>query len=305
MQLLGRIIDGAITDEVKITTLLRQCLVLADQLENESLRTWAESELNGYSDHTSMPEYRETGITAKGVFLGPMGAQINSQPLASHILKEDHRWWANKAYLKEPIASYERLAKDVGAEGYATMEWPADLTTFYQTKFVKGYVLNRAWQEIPLGAITSIVDTVRTRILQFALQIQREVGAPSSNDVPQPENVDQAVQTIIYGGTNIINSSVGDHAQFGGQKIVVEGDFQTLDGRLREIGLSQDDVTTLHKAIADDQADGAKKGFGARVGAWLQSAGSLVGKEGAKAASGVAGKAVTTAVLTYFGIGGA
>jgi hypothetical protein len=176
MQLLAKIIEGAIDDDVKLVTLLRKCLILADNLNNESLKAWATAELNGYPDHNIIPEYRITQVTAKGLFLGPMGAQINDQPLPAGILKEAHRWWATTAYLSEPVSSYERLAGDPDKNGCATINWPADLTAAYQAKFFSGYSLNRAWQEIPMGAVAGIVDTVRTRILQFALEIQREVG---------------------------------------------------------------------------------------------------------------------------------
>lgn len=304
MQLLARIIDGAITDDVKLVTLLRQCLILANDLDNESLKIWATDELNGYPDHNNMPEYRVTSITAKGLFLGPLGASISDQPLAPSILKENHQWWATTAYLKEPVSSYERLAADPDKNGCATMNWPADLTAAYQGKFIHGYALNRAWQEIPMGAIAGVVDTVRTRILQFALEIQREIGAAKGDEAPASAKVEQAVQTIIYGGTNIFHSTVGENAQFGGQRVVVEGDFQSLAEHLGQTGVAPEQVDELKKAIESDAADGAGKGFGGRVAGWLQGAGSLVGKEGGKAISSTAGKAVTTAVLSYFGISG-
>lgn len=302
MQLLARIIDGAITDDVKLVTLLRQCLILANDLDNESLKTWATAELNGYPDYKAMPEYRSTQITAKGLFLGPFGAQIPNQPLAPSVLKEAHQFWATTAHLMEPVSSYERLASDPDKDGCATMNWPADLTAAYQTKFIHGYALNRAWQEIPMGAVVGVVDTVRTRILQFALEIQREIGSTKGEEPPASAKVDQAVQTIIYGGTNIFHSTVGENAQFGGQRLVVEGDFPSLAEHLRQTGVAPEQVDELKKAIESDAADGAGKGFGARVAGWLQGAGSLVGKEGGKAISSTAGKAVTTAVLSYFGM---
>ena len=152
--------------------------------------------------------------------------------------------------------------------------------------------------------MAGIVDTVRTRILQFALEIQSETGNANSEAVPEPAKVEQAVQTIIYGGTNIIHSAVGDHAQFSGKRLVVEGDFQALAEYLRRAGVAKEQVNELKQAIADDEANGADKGFGSRVAGWLQNAGMTVGKEGVKAASGAAGKAVATAVLSYFGIAG-
>ena len=279
MKLLGKIVDGSTTDEVKLVTLLRQCLILADELGNDSLKVWATAELNGYPDYENMPEYRVTRITAKGIFLGPFGAQINGQPLASGVLEEPHRWWATTAYLTEPVSSYERLVDDPEKDGYATMNWPADMTAHYQNKFIQGYALNRAWQEIPMGAIASVVDTVRTRILQFALEIRREIGTGESIDrPPEAEKVEKAVQTIIYGGTNIIQSTVGNNAQFVGQQMVVEGDFYSLSERLRQSGVDNEDIASLESAITEDKKEGAERGFGSRVAGWLQKTGGLAGR---------------------------
>lgn len=302
MRMLARIIEGATTDDVKLTTLLRQCLVLADILGNDSLKLWATSELNGYPDHEAMPSYRTTPITAKGFLLGPMGSQVKNQPLPALVLQAQHEWWATTAFLNEPVSAYERLANDPEKDGCATVNWPADLTAMYQTKFFEGYVLNRAWQEIPLGAIAGVVDTVRTRILQFALEIQRETGNSETETVPETVLVEHAVQTIIYAENNIMYSKIGDHAQFGGQRLVIEGDFNSLSNRLSEIGVDPEQVDELRTAIEEDASDGAEKGFGTRVNRWLLKATKFVAKEGAKSASEIAGKAITTAVLSYFGL---
>src|ERR1019366_9040908 len=43
-------------------------------------------------------------------------------------------------------------------------------------EFIKGYALNRAWQEIPSSAFVALRDTVRNRILKLALEIRDELG---------------------------------------------------------------------------------------------------------------------------------
>lgn len=42
--------------------------------------------------------------------------------------------------------------------GVALINWPADMVAYYQSKFFEGYALNRAWQEIPLGALVGVVE---------------------------------------------------------------------------------------------------------------------------------------------------
>ena len=66
MKLLDEIVELTAGDDVRLVTLLRKCLIVAARLKNESLRQWVTAELNGYADHLTMPDYRVTGITAKG-----------------------------------------------------------------------------------------------------------------------------------------------------------------------------------------------------------------------------------------------
>ena len=132
MKLLEEIISLASSEAGSIATLLRKCLVLAHTLKNDRLKTWAENELNGYdNEKDEVPEYRKTGASAKGLFLGPWGSQIGNQPIPPGMLHEEHRHWAEFTILCQPIASYENVAD----AARLIIEWPANLTALYQGGF--------------------------------------------------------------------------------------------------------------------------------------------------------------------------
>jgi hypothetical protein len=193
------IIRLAVDSDNSVADVLRKCLVLAYELDNDALKIWAENELNGYHTRDEVPEYRRINITAKGLFLGPMAHSIPNQPLASHVLNDEHRHWAERSNLGQPLASYELLLKGGDHDGHLKIEWPANLTTLYQTKFMDRYVLNRAWQEIPLSAAIGVVDIVRNKALKFALEIQKALG-PVKGDVSSlpKEKVNQIVSNYIF-----------------------------------------------------------------------------------------------------------
>lgn len=173
-ELFSEIFDGSVDGEIGIAVLLRKCRLLSDILENENLKDWVLKELNGYEGWKDLPIYRVIPAGAKGLFLGSFQAQINDQPLASMVLKEEHRHFAERAFLREPANAYENLRDDAGA-GYK-IEWPANLVLMYQSKFFEGYALNRAWQDIPVHALRTIPETVKNRILEFALSVRKEFG---------------------------------------------------------------------------------------------------------------------------------
>jgi len=65
--LLDKIIELATDIQQPLSVLLRQCILLCYELKNESLKTWANQELNGYPDAHKVPEYRVMNAGATGV----------------------------------------------------------------------------------------------------------------------------------------------------------------------------------------------------------------------------------------------
>jgi len=302
VDIVAEIVNGAVDDSVKLATLLRKFLIVSDGLANESLKEWVLHELNGYGAIAQLPPYRTMTITAKGNFLSNF-SEMNGLPIPSATLEAEHRWWAETAYLLNAIASYDALIERDNPRGCVVAEWPANMTAYYSDRIREDWHLNRAWQEIPISAIRGMLDNVRTRILQFALELKREIGDSelSANATP-PEKVNSAVQTIIYGGTNIFSPSIVGGVQVIGQQVVVQGDFYSLSAALETIGVGKPHVSELEAAITKDKADGAEQGYGTRVKSWLAKAGTYVLKEGGAGAVDIAKAAITTAIKSYFGL---
>jgi len=299
--IVGEIVDGALDDSVRLPTLLRKLLVVGERLQNNELKVWVIHELNGYDAEDQLPPYRQMNITAKGMFVSIVG-QMNDQPLQSSVMKKEHQWWAKSASLMGTIASLETLVAG-DPNGRVIREWPADLVAYYSKKFSTDWYLNRAWQEIPTNAIGGLLDTVRTRILQFALELQKELGDAEPSSLAAPaEAVNNAVQTIIYGGNNIISPTIAGNVQVIGEQTVVQGDFYSLSSALSAIGVDQTHVAELESAINADKAEGADKGYGEKVKGWLAKAGTYVATEGGKAAVELAKTAATKFVMTYLGM---
>ena len=300
MQLLDEIIELASREQGSVATLLRKCLILAHTLKNDRLKHWAESELNGY-DGDDVPEYRHTQAPARGFFVGGWGAQINDQPIPPAALQERHRKFAESIELREPIASYENTE----AKSNYKYDWPANLTVIYQTTFFQGqYALNRAWQEIPGSVLVGLIDTVKTRVLLFALELKDDLESVNENvnELPR-EKVDQQVVTYIFGGTNVIGSR--DFAQIGNIEIK-EGDWGSLADALSKVGINDSGIAEL-KAALDHDADGTsqtQRTLGRRTAAWLKDLGKKTGQLALGVVIQVVKKEATKWVLGYLGVKG-
>lgn len=304
MSLAHDIIAACADDSTKLATILRKCLVLAAQLKSEDLKAWAAKELEGYERDDEVPRYRVLGITAKGLLLGGFGAQINDQPLPSVVLKEEHRHWATTAESRQGVASLEALvAKD--PTGSARVNWPADMVVYYQEKFFEGYALNRAWQEIPIPAIVEILDTVRTRVLKFMLELQDELG--DIDAVLRSQKVDDVApvvqnifQTTVYGGTAFVASEAND-VDARTQTVILKGDFKALADALRERGLEEEDIGHLESALAVDEDSGPLRQK-RHVMKWIMRAARKVASATSGVAIDVAKAWLTSVVSSYLGI---
>ena len=304
MKLVDEIIDLAVDHKEPLADVLRKCVVLAYRLKNENLKTWVQKELDGYKGDDELPDYREISAGAKGLLLGPAGGAIQNQPIPPSILKKELRHFATSVKLTQPVASYEVSTNDK-EHHKVIIEWPADLTLMYQSKIIHGYSLNRAWQEIPQSALIGLIETVRNRVLKFALEIKDELGLVSENiDALQPAKVDQMVINNIYGGHNIISATARDITQFGNIEIH-KGDFLALESALKKVGLDQVEISKLKEALDSDDAEQGlqpSSTFGHRVSDWFKEVAGKLASGGLNIGGAAAKAEITKWVFQYLGL---
>lgn len=192
---------------------------------------------------------------------------------------------------------------DVGAR--LIIEWPANLIVLYQEDFFQGsYALNRAWQEIPSSVVVGLLDTIKTRVLRFALELKEDLGAVSEdlNELPK-EQIDQNVVTYIFGGTNVIASR--DFTQIDRIEIN-KGDWTALAEALSRLGLQNSALSELKSALDEDSKNETTRthGLGRDTAAWLREVGRKSGHMALSIGVEVARKEATKWILGYLGLHG-
>ncbi|MFS8044233.1 hypothetical protein [Rhizobium sp. BR 314] len=297
MKMLDDLISGILDQKEPVSQTLRRCLNLAYELKNDALKTWILGELNGYSHESDLPAYRKSVAIARGYLVGLQGI-LNDQPLAASVMKPEHQHWASEVKLLHPIAAYE--VDQTGMK--AVLPWPQDLVTLYQTQFFEGWVLNRAWIEVPSGLILGLVDSVRTRLLNLALEIRADLpSGPDSGfgDIPE-SRVRDVVNVTILGGQQTMN-----FAEVTQNIAVVTGDFHSLRSALLDFGVPSDELPTLEadlKADAEEQSQSSQSGVGARAGAWIKNVAPKVTKAGVKIATDAGAKVLQKMLENYLGL---
>jgi hypothetical protein len=298
-ELVDDIIHSASDSNESVSALLRKCLMLAFQLKNDKLKTWVERELNGYKAENEIPAYRKINAVAKGNFIRLDGIVLRNQPLQSFVLDPKDRHFATEIELLQPIAAYAALSPN--PEGVPILEWPPDLTVYYQDKFFENYTLNRAWQVIPPSVLVGLVDTVRTRILRFALELKDELDLVSDDPKKLPAaQIERNVVNNIYGGNVVFTTSAQAITQVG-QIVVRENDLDGLKRALATLGVAASDVSALVAAIEEDAHEG-NPSIGDRTKAWLKALPGKIASGAVTVGSDVAKAAAKQWLLQYFGI---
>jgi len=300
MKLVDDIIELATEDEESVSVLLRRCLVLSYNLNNGRRRNWAEKELDGYEKGDDVPQYRIAHTISKGTFLAGGGGVLNNQPLNPQVMDDEHRHFATTVKMSAPIASYE-LGLHQGATNNPIIPWPPAITSRYQAKFIKGWALNRAWQELPASVIVGLVATVRNRILRFALELRLELGSVHDKIADLPSTtIDRTVTNYIYGAQNVFAGSAQNVTQIG-NIIVREHDLDGLKNALSTLGVAESDVAELVGAIEYDSRKGTPS-LGERTKGWLKALPGRLASGVVTVGTDVAKATAKQWVMQYFGI---
>jgi len=304
MTLLREIQADAVNPNIDLPTLLRKCKILATRLKNEAFKHWIENELDGYKDKEELPTYRILYVQSYGHFSGPFGSGLKNAAIPPRCLPKELRELATKAYIDQGVGCLFALVNGKKS-GELTSVWPADAVVAYGGEIYQDMNCLGAWRVIGLSQMAGILETIRNRVLTFALEIESE--APDSaeqevgfNTLPK-ERVSQLYQTVILGNVGNVSSGGNNTSQTATVQ-VLQNDFKSLQKYLSDAGISEKDIGDLKEAVKTDPRPKSSQAFGKKVSAWT-------GKMISKAASGVwkvsttiAADIISKALLNYYGL---
>ena len=306
MSLIRDIQAAAIAQDSDIPTLLRMCKLLAARISHQDFAEWVDRELNGYPSIKELPDYRVVRVDSYGSFIGTF-ARANKLQIPVSVLPDEIQEQFRNAYMGSSISVYTALLSG-DKSGSVEEPWPVALAVHHASKLTPDMQCVSAWKEIPIGGIVRLVDSVKTRVLGFAIALERE--APDSGELPigstpplSREKMTQIFNTNITGNVgNLANSSSG----FSQSTMVVEaGNWQSLQARLLELGLTAGDTEDLRADLERALATGSHEERTKTASTWI---GRLAGRAASGAAGvgiEVAATGVAKAIAAYFGFPGA
>ena len=306
MALLQDIISAATSEKQDAPSLLRKALVLATRLRNDELKSWVSSELNGYTDESSVPEYRRTEVISYGFFADRYVGQATLQiPLV--VLPKEFREKYRRVTMQNPInALIDLLDRSKEKDINITLPWPPAALRFAQK--VSEIQCISAWRALNPSFVAGIVDTVKTRILSMALDL--EDADPTAGEVPSTRDplseakMSQIITTHIHGTVQNFSAG-GDNVTQTATLSINPGDKASLLRALDLGGVPAEDIKELSVAIDADEVDNSNlqiAGMGERVKAWLGNLHLKAIQHLPGITSDVVAGLVTQCLLLYFNL---
>ena len=233
--------NSAVDAKSDLATLLRKCKLLAARLGSQPLEDWVLWESNGYPDDVPVPQYRVWPLQVKGHFFGPGWSGVKNAPILHAYLPDNWRKWCQHYEYRQSIASVEAILSKDG-QGAAPVS-TGDLALILGTNVYEYQNCVQAWAEFGTSHLVELLNSVRNRILDFALALWKE--APSAGEIDintpstmEPKRVTQIFNTTVYGGSaNLVGTSNASSIEFN----IEMKDFPALERVLIENRITQDE----------------------------------------------------------------
>jgi hypothetical protein len=296
MDLLQDIQEAAVDQTVPLAVLLRRCAVLASRLRFEPLKNWVQNELNGYPAGADVPGYRQSRAFVFADFQDSLGRVVRNVPVPHPAVHEKH--WETVFHV--------RFADSIGAledmlcahNDPALLLPPEFAVVALKPDAMPNHVCISAYQSIGRSCLITLVDSVRTRVLMFTLEIAERYPSLGDDEprskVPQ-EVIGHVFYTTIFGGQNIVGTALATTMN---QAITV--DWDSLADALRSMGIGDDDVDALRSAVEADGDGLDEEGVpGNRVCGWLGRLTARVAAGTYQLGANVTAGVVTEAVISY------
>ncbi|MDR6545062.1 acyl-CoA hydrolase [Chryseobacterium rhizosphaerae] len=308
MELLEQIINELInTKDYSLNSALLKTKVLATRIQNRELLDWVNSELTGYNDVDTMPEYR------KGIVNGLNGNYMNGRMMYKNHeiptigLSEDVENFLRYMDFSNSVTELENLCSIKGStlnspvrpEHVAIIEanW-VNMGNPYLS--IQG--VNRVMSK---SLIEGILSNVRNKLLDFMLKVDEEFG--NITEIKELRNKQNEISRIVNntiinnnGDGNVLNT--GNSNSIENKPKIQKNSIENFEKQLREIKVPEQDISEIIQLVQEEEPNYNENKFGNRVNGWIAKMVTKTAEGGWDVAIGAAGSLLATAIQSYYGM---
>jgi len=303
MDLITQIIDILSDESPNLENALIKTKVLLHRLGEKESIEWINRELNGYGDEDEVPAYRIISSQPKVTATDGYTRRWNDMPAVTSHLSDELKDYFTRNEMRQSISGIEHLAKGEGdtlSKSIAPEFWPK-----LSKGLSPGIEVEYAHCEISKSQILQITTVIRSRLLDFVLELEEKLPKNASPD--EMKNMSEKI-----GAGNLLNNAMfgdnttiilGDHNTQTVTNTIKKNDIDSLVKHLTEKGVSKEDTEELVKAIEKDgdNIDFENKKPGSNVTNWIKDMLSKAVDSTWKINIGAAGSLLAMAVGKYYG----
>jgi hypothetical protein len=302
MKLLDELVASLSREQPSLTDALIKTKVLLYRLGQKELVGWVNLELTGYPEDVPVPEYRNLNVQVKGNVTN-VAYNYNDQLLPTAHLGEDVRRMFTLYGARESITALEELARK--DEPGLCIPIPPEFYGLLGKTLANDFKVQQAWRAIGPGQMAQILTQVRSRLLDFVLELSEKIGEETTDEdirrIGRSPATASLFNNAIFGDNATV--LVGDHNRQVVTNRITKGDFEALKSLLQERHVPVGDVEKLRSAIkADASGEDVKANrFGPRVRGWITEMLSKTLDASWQIEIGVASNLLTDALKSYYG----
>jgi hypothetical protein len=174
-QWIDKIIEDLVNPDIKLSDTLLKVQVLSFKIENPTLKEWVEGEINGYvgkekPDYRRIPTATMGNLIQDGGFRGIWTKKNTSLPI--EYLDSDIRDSLMSIKMDSSVAELERM---IESKGSYQVNLPHIICQEI-SKVINPWYVDSAWQRISLNSIEGILSTIKSTLLNFLLELNKEFG---------------------------------------------------------------------------------------------------------------------------------
>ncbi|KVT45905.1 hypothetical protein [Burkholderia multivorans] len=280
-----------------ISNLLRKALMVATKLGLAEFREWILAELNGYAGASReiLPDYR--------TIHGELRVQNPFHGLQPFLVPQQLHDTVTQVNVTESVASIQQLIEG-SRTGHLVFYFSPEQERILMS-MQNDFAPLRPLRVIGANKLTAILNTVRTRILEWSLSLEEEgiLGHGLSFSASEKQAAMQSQNIRIENFQGILGNVEGSSVTQTNTQQIKASDFSSLARYLASQGVGEAEIRELELAVDSDPEPSHGKGFGPKVSAWVGKMVSLAASGGWEISVATAGGVLATALSKFYGLG--
>lgn len=201
----SKLIKELVSNQISLTQALDRLIVIAMELDDTNLLTWAKKEKNGYDPKDKMPEYRRICLRPIGTYQLVGGGYIRTyknQTLATIGVDDDFKNKINSHYETSSIPTIEANIDEIEKGNTVGIPIPPELFCMFEEG--TNIQLINAILAIDKNALARIIDCTKTKLIEILTLLEKNFGSLDSFDIDAKDYDTNEMSTLRDALSNII-----------------------------------------------------------------------------------------------------